>query len=163
MNVYDNIVSYFVLQYLLLDHIWWYWIPNFDSCWFHLVYLEFCFWAPTTLFNPYKMQHPSSIYLKTNSIQFQTCPWQHFAFCGQGTSVLYIWIFIDVPPGCSLYKMQVVYQPSPLCVMHSSKSKRTSFHTRTCIAYSNKCHTKSWPRCRFEGLHGQYMAIYIYI
>ena len=97
MNVYDNIVSYFVLQYLLLDHIWWYWIPKFDSCWFHLVYLEFCFWAPTTLFNPYKTQHPSSIYLKTNSIQFQTCPWQHFAFCRQVTSILYTNIYRCTP------------------------------------------------------------------
>ena len=94
MNVYDNIVSHFVLQYLLLDHIWSYWIPRFDSCWFHLVYLEFCFWAPTTLLNPYKMQHPSSIYLRTNSIQFQTCPWQHFAFCRQGSSVLYTNIYM---------------------------------------------------------------------
>ena len=37
-------------------------------------HLEFCFWAPTTLLNPYKMQHPSSIYLRITSIQFQTCP-----------------------------------------------------------------------------------------
>ena len=43
---------------------------------------------PTTLFNPYKMHHPSSIYVKTTSIQFQTCPWQHFAFCRQVTSIL---------------------------------------------------------------------------
>ena len=56
-----------------------------------------------------------------------------WVICYRGAFCIFFYRVQDMHPGWNLYKMQVVYQPSPLCVMHSIKPKRTSFHTRTGI------------------------------